>query len=82
LVAKNIQAKGGIEKIKAIRALRTTGKLQAGSQILQVRADAMPPNLVRQMVTIQGMTQIQAFDGTSGWQISPFQGRKDPEGLG
>jgi hypothetical protein len=82
LVAKNLQAKGGIEKIKAIHALRTTGKLQAGSQMLQVRSDAMAPNLVRQMVTIQGMTQIQAFDGTSGWQISPFQGRKDPEGLG
>lgn len=82
LVAKNIQAKGGIEKIKAIHSLRTTGKLQAGSQMLLVQSDTMAPNLVRQMVTIQGMTQIQAFDGARGWQISPFQGRKDPEGLG
>lgn len=82
LVAKNIQAKGGIEKIKAIHSLHTTGKLQAGSQVLRIQSDAMPPNLVRQMVTIQGMTQTQAFDGATGWQISPFQGRKDPEGLG
>jgi hypothetical protein len=22
---------------------------------------------------------VQAFDGTEGWKISPFQGRKDPE---
>jgi hypothetical protein len=34
------------------------------------------------MFTIQGMTQIQAYDGSVGWQISPFQGRRDPEMLG
>jgi hypothetical protein len=28
------------------------------------------------------MTAVQAYDGTSGWQISPFGGRKDPEFLG
>ena len=25
------------------------------------------------------MTAVQAYDGKEGWQISPFQGRKDPE---
>jgi len=28
------------------------------------------------------MTQVQAYDGSNGWQISPFGGRKDPEILG
>ena len=42
----------------------------------------MAPNMVRDSFTIQGMSQIQSFDGSSGWQISPFQGRKDPELLG
>src|SRR5208282_3383731 len=28
---------------------------------------------------IQGLAQIQAYDGKTGWQISPFGGRKDPE---
>jgi hypothetical protein len=82
LVAKNIQAKGGIEKIKAIHSLRMTGKLVQGTLTIQVARDTMAPNLVRQMATIQGMTQTQAYDGAGGWQISPFQGRKDPERLG
>jgi hypothetical protein len=30
---------------------------------------------------LQGLTQVQAFDGTQAWQINPFQGRKDPEKL-
>ena len=82
LVAKNLEAKGGIEKIKAIKTLRRTGKLQQGSFAIQIAIDAVAPNLMRQAVTIQGMTQIQAYDGSAGWQISPFEGRRDPELLG
>ena len=32
----------------------------------------------RQEVTLQGLTQIQAYDGHQAWQVQPFQGRKDP----
>ena len=82
LVAKNIEAKGGLEKIRAIRTLKMQGRLQQGSFVIRMNVDTKPPNFIRQAVTIQGMTQIQAYDGSTGWQISPFQGRKDPEMLG
>ena len=82
LVAKNLQARGGIEKIKAIKTLRMSGKLQQGSLTIQLSQDAVAPSFLRQMATIQGMTQIQAYDGSAGWQISPFGGRKDAELLG
>jgi hypothetical protein len=82
LVARNLQARGGTDKLKAIRSLRATGKMQQGSFIAQVGADSMAPNLLRQTFTVQGMTQIQAYDGKTGWKIAPFEGRKDPELLG
>ena len=82
LVNRNLHAKGGLDKIKALRTLRETGKLQNGGFTAQVGQDSMAPNLIRQTYTVQGMTQIQAYDGTSGWKISPFEGRKDPELLG
>ncbi len=82
LVTRNLQAKGGVDKIKALRTLRATGKLQQGSLTAQVSADSMAPNLLRQNFTIQGMTQIQAYDGKTGWKIAPFEGRRDPELLG
>ncbi len=82
LVAKNIEAKGGLEKIKAIKTLKMQGRMQQGSFVIRMSVDTKPPNFIRQAVTIQGMTQIQAYDGSIGWQISPFQGRKDPEMLG
>jgi hypothetical protein len=82
LVNRNLQAKGGVDKMKAIRSLRATGKMQQGGFTAQVGSLAMAPNLLRQTFTVQGMTQIQAFDGTTGWKIAPFEGRKDPELLG
>jgi hypothetical protein len=82
LIAKNLEARGGLEKLRAIRTLRASGKLQQGSFTARVTQTSMAPNLLRQTFTIQGMTQITAYDGSSGWTISPFQGRKDAELVG
>lgn len=82
LVNKNIDAKGGMEKIKAIQTLRMTGKLIVQSLTATQGQENMRPNLVRETTTLQGMTAVQAFDGTTAWQIQPFGGRKDPELMG
>jgi hypothetical protein len=37
------------------------------------------PDDVRIEGSLQGMTQIEAYDGKEGWRVSPFFGRKDPE---
>jgi hypothetical protein len=83
LVDKNIQAKGGLEKIKAIHSLHITGKLTGGGGFTAtVTQDGMRPNLVRETFALQGMTGVRAYDGTVGWQIQPFGGHKDPELMG
>lgn len=82
LVAKNTAAKGGLEKIKAIKNYRQTGTVDSGGFKIQVSSENKRPDLLRQEYTIQGMTQILAYDGSIGWQISPFGGRRDPEMLG
>jgi len=82
LVNKNIEAKGGMEKIKAIKTLRMTGKLIVQGLTATQGQDNMRPNLVRETTTLQGMTAVQAYDGSTGWQIQPFGGRKDPELMG
>lgn len=83
LVNKNIEAKGGMEKIKAIKSVRMTGKLSGGGGFtVAVGQESQRPNLVRETFSMQGMTAITAYDGTSGWQIQPFGGHKDPQYLG
>lgn len=83
LVSKNIQAKGGIEKTKAIKTVRITGKLMGGGGFTAATLqENQRPSLVRETFALQGMTAITAFDGTTGWQIQPFGGHKDPELMG
>jgi hypothetical protein len=83
LVNKNIQAKGGIDKIKAIKSVRITGKLIGGGGFTAAQSqENQRPNLVRETFSLQGMTAVTAYDGTTGWQIQPFGGHKDPEFMG
>src|SRR5258705_12774105 len=83
LIAKNIQAKGGIDKIKAIKSVRITEKFDGGSGFTAKAAQINSrPNLVRETFALQGMTAVQAYDGSTGWQIQPFGGHKDPELMG
>ena len=82
LVNKNIEAKGGMDKIKAINTWRMTGKLIVSGITATAGQENMRPNLVRETFSLQGMTAVQAYDGSTGWQIQPFGGRKDPELMG
>jgi hypothetical protein len=78
-IAKNIQAKGGAYKLKSVRSIRTTAKFSQGSFRAEFRQENKRADKVREELIIQGLAQVQAYDGKTGWQISPFGGRKDPE---
>ena len=81
LVAKNIEAKGGATALHDLQSLRLTGKMlvQQGQIELAYLQTKKRPDEVRSEASLQGMTQIQAYDGKEGWKVSPFFGRKDPE---
>ena len=81
LVAKNVEAKGGAAALTAVQSIRLNGKVIANHGQLQFDYVQMKkrPGAVREELSLQGMTRVEACDGTEGWKISPFGGRKDPE---
>jgi outer membrane lipoprotein-sorting protein len=80
IIAKNIQAKGGLEKLKSVQSLRMTGKMMVGPGMeAPMVIETARPHKMRVEFTFQGMTGIQAYNGTSGWMVMPFMGKKDPE---
>jgi hypothetical protein len=83
LVAKNIEAKGGASALHNRQSLRLTGKMlvRQGQIELGYLQTKKRPEEVRTEASLQGMTQIEAYDGKEGWKVSPFFGRKDPERL-
>ncbi len=80
IIAKNVQARGGLGKIKSVQTIRSTGTMSMGGgmeapgMMIQKR-----PDMARLEFTVQGLTAVQAYDGKTAWQIMPFMGKKDPE---
>lgn len=81
LVAKNIEAKGGAAALQSVKSLRREGRLivNGGQFVLDVQETKQRPESIRTEVSMQGLSQVQAYDGKEGWRIDPFGGRKDPE---
>ena len=83
LAAKNVAAKGGVERLSALQSLRLSGKLRVNGGTIELDFVTLikQPGSIRYEALLQGLTQVQAFDGKQAWQINPFQGRKEPEHL-
>src|SRR4029453_12335692 len=81
LISKNIEAKGGAAALRDLQTVRFTGKLlvQEGQIQLSYMQIKKRPDESRTEASLQGMTQVEAYDGKEGWRVSPFFGRRDPE---
>ncbi|MDP9267659.1 MAG: outer membrane lipoprotein-sorting protein [Acidobacteriota bacterium] len=80
IIAKNIEARGGMAKLKAVKTMKATGKMMVGPGIeAPVIVYQRRPDQMRMEITVQGLTLVQAYDGKTGWAIVPFQGKKDAE---
>src|SRR5438552_7292284 len=80
ILARNAAARGPIRDVKS---LRLTGKAQFGGGDFNVEAGyalvVKRPGMLRLEVSLQGLTQVVAYDGKEGWAMTPFGGRRDPE---
>ncbi|HEX8071475.1 MAG TPA: hypothetical protein VF546_16075 [Pyrinomonadaceae bacterium] len=83
IVAKNIEAKGGLEKLRAQESLRASGRMTLGPGLeAPVVLEQKRPGSFRLELTLQGQTAVQAYDGQTGWQVNPFEGQTAPALLG
>jgi hypothetical protein len=78
LVAKILDARGGVARIKAIKAQRITGNVSfgpgaEGPMVVELKR----PGKMHMEVTIQGQSIVRVYDGQgSGWVINPFSENK------
>ena len=74
IVQKNLAAKGGVEKLKAIQTLRTTGTMTGQGQSATVTSLTKRPNCTRTDFVTNGQTMTMAFDGMKARMINPSMG--------
>jgi outer membrane lipoprotein-sorting protein len=78
LVAKNLQAKGGLAKIQSIQTIKQTGHMVMQGVAGVLTMYGKRPNLVRQEIALGNQTVINAFDGTTAWIVNPLAGSTAP----
>jgi len=75
VLAKNYQARGGLDKLQAVAAVKMSGKMVIPAQGLEMPMVLWQkkPNRMRVETTFQDKKIIQAYDGRKAWWIMPFK---------
>ena len=72
LLARNLEAKGGLARMRAIQTMKQTRRMNLQGMESPVVGYAKRPNMVRQEIAAGGRTVIMAFDGTVPWTVNPL----------
>jgi outer membrane lipoprotein-sorting protein len=82
IVDSHLAARGGREKLRALRALRETGTVTASDgRVARVVREIQRPDLFRLEFSFQGTKSIFAHDGETAWQVAPLVGQFEPDEL-
>jgi len=82
IIAAHLAARGGKDRIQALRSVRETGTMTASDgRVARVVREIQRPGLFRLEFTYQGTTSVFANDGQAGWQIAPLQGQFEPRAM-
>ena len=74
IVEKNLQAKGGLTRMRAIQTVRQTSRMSMQGWTRTLTMVGKRPNLMRQEITIQGQTVVMANDGDDALDGQPAAG--------
>ncbi|GAB4322959.1 MAG: hypothetical protein Kow0074_14770 [Candidatus Zixiibacteriota bacterium] len=79
ILDKYVEARGGMDALKQVESAKYYGHTSMQGMDVPGVMYVKRPDKMRLEITIQGQTMIQAFDGETGWYISPFMGKTTPE---
>ena len=72
IVARNLAAKGGAEKLRAVTSVKMTGRVKGPGGEYSIVTWAKRPNKMRRESLNEGQTFVVGFDGMTVWQINPL----------
>jgi outer membrane lipoprotein-sorting protein len=74
VVSKNLAARGGEEKLRALNTMKMTGTINVQGMDMPITVMTKRPNRLFQEMTMQGQRMVSAFDGERVWAINPMLG--------
>jgi hypothetical protein len=83
ILEKAMAARGGLDKIRAVKAERISGHISFGPDANgPFFVELKRPLKMHMEFTVQGGTLVRVYDGKSaGWANNPFAGKNNPESM-
>ncbi|MEO5783867.1 MAG: hypothetical protein ABIQ07_11370 [Ginsengibacter sp.] len=79
IVAKHVEAIGGLDAWKKVNSMVTTGTIKIQGAEIGVSQTVLNGKGSRQDIIAMGMNGYQIVTPAAGWNFMPFQGQKAPE---
>lgn len=79
---RNVSARGGVQAWRAVQTMSYSGKLDGGGKDnmqLPFVMEMKRPRKTRVEIEFANDKAVQVYDGTNGWKLRPFLGRRDVE---
>jgi outer membrane lipoprotein-sorting protein len=74
LLAKNVESRGGAERLRAVTSRTVSGKVTAQGMEFSMKVYSKRPNLMLQEMQMGDRRMVTAFDGERAWGINPMMG--------
>ena len=71
LIARSVEARGGLAKLRAIQSVRMKGELSMRDVDAAIVIEIKRPASVRSELKLGGTLLIQAYDGKDAWGVAP-----------
>jgi outer membrane lipoprotein-sorting protein len=71
LIAKSLEARGGLARLRAIKSVRMTGVISMGVDEIPIVIEIKRPASVRSELKIDDAVLVQAYDGQEAWGVAP-----------
>jgi len=82
IIRKVVAALGGEQSLAAVKTVRITGRIAFGSAPAEpLIVEMKRPGKIREELTIQGKVLTRGYDGSTGWQLNPFENDPGPTSL-
>jgi len=82
VVEKHVAARGGLQAWRAVQSISFSGKMDAGGKHkaqLPFVLEKKRPRKERVELVFANDTAVQVYDGTNGWKLRPYLGRREVE---
>jgi len=81
IIAKHVEAIGGLEKVRAIKTLRAEGRLEQQGIELPFTLWMKRPNRSRMDVDLKFGMIVQSYNGKEAWWVNPLLGITEPSAM-